>query len=194
MMRPFVPNPHFGKLLSATIIGFTGIVLLGRPGELIRPYLIALRKRTSFSSQMAIWLLERIWDLLTVLAVFGYALTQVTVDPSTVGPSMQWVLRMGGILVAGLCTVCVAVLLSISIFSEAAQRRIRAAMPVIPERFRARVEQVLVSFAGGMECSRSGIFTGQIFSLQCLRVADHRGGELVSARLVSSNLPFHPRG
>jgi glycosyltransferase 2 family protein len=158
-----VPNPQFGKLLSATIIGFTGIVLLGRPGELIRPYLIALRERTSFSSQMAIWLLERIWDLLTVLAVFGYALTQVTVDPSTVGPSMQWVLRMGGVLVAGLCTVCVAVLLSISIFSDAAQRRIRAAMPVIPERFRARVEQVLVSFAGGMECSRSGIFTGQIF-------------------------------
>jgi glycosyltransferase 2 family protein len=162
MMRPFVPHPNFGKLLSATVIGFTGIVLLGRPGELIRPYLIALRERTSFSSQMAIWLLERIWDLLTVLAVFGYALTQVTVDPSTVGPSMQWVLRTGGVFVAGLCTVCVAVLLAISIFSEAAQNRIRAAMPVIPERFRERVEQILVSFAGGMQSSRNGIFVTQI--------------------------------
>jgi uncharacterized protein (TIRG00374 family) len=163
MMRPFVPRPQFGKLLSATIIGFTGIVLFGRPGELIRPYLISVRERTPFTSQMAIWLLERIWDLLIVLAVFGYALTQVSVDPATVSPSMQWVLRTGGVVVAGLCTVCVALLLSISIFAEAAQRRIRAAMPVIPERFRERVEQVLLSFAGGMECSRSGSFIGQIF-------------------------------
>ena len=62
-MRPFAPHARFLKVLSATVIGFTGIVLLGRPGELIRPYLIAVRERTSFSSQMAIWLLERIWDL-----------------------------------------------------------------------------------------------------------------------------------
>ena len=163
MMRPFVPHPHFGKLLSATVIGFTGIVLLGRPGELIRPYLIASRERTSFSSQMAIWLLERIWDLLTVLALFGYALTQVSVDPSTVSSSMQWVLRTGGVVVAALCTVCVAMLLAIGVFSDAAQRRIRAAMPAIPERFRERVEKMLLAFAGGMECSRSIASTGQIF-------------------------------
>ena len=47
--------------------------LSGRPGELIRPYLIAVREKTPFSSQMAIWLLERIWDLLIVLAMFGFA-------------------------------------------------------------------------------------------------------------------------
>ncbi|HYP09423.1 MAG TPA: lysylphosphatidylglycerol synthase transmembrane domain-containing protein [Bryobacteraceae bacterium] len=163
MMRPFVPHARFGKLLSATVIGFTGIVLFGRPGELIRPYLIANRERTSFSSQMAIWLLERIWDLLTVLALFGYALTQVKVDPSQVSSSMQWILRTGGILVAALCTVCVAMLLAISVFSDAAQRRIRAAMPAIPERFRERVENVLISFAGGMECTRSIGSTGLIF-------------------------------
>jgi hypothetical protein len=76
---------------------------------------------------------------------------------------MQWILRTGGVLVAALCTVCVGLLLFISFFADAAQRRIRAAMPVIPKRFRGRIEQVLVSFAGGMECSRSGIATGQIF-------------------------------
>ena len=64
MMRPFAPHSRFHKILSATVIGFTGIVILGRPGELIRPYLIAVREGTSFSAQMAIWLLERIWDLL----------------------------------------------------------------------------------------------------------------------------------
>jgi uncharacterized protein (TIRG00374 family) len=164
MMRPLAPKANFRRILAATVIGFTGILLLGRPGELIRPYLIAVRENTPFSSQMAIWLLERIWDLLVVLAVFGFALSQVHIDPATRGPGMQWLLRTGGFTVAVLCTVCVAMLLMIGIFSDAAQRRIRAAMPVVPERFRARVEEILLAFAGGMKSTRSGAYNGQILA------------------------------
>ena len=150
------------KLLTATVIGFTGIVFLGRPGELIRPYLIAVRENTPFSSQMAIWILERIWDLLIVLAMFGFALSQVHINPSNLGPGMQWLLRTGGFFVAALCTVCVFVLVMIGIFSDAAQQRVRDAMPAIPQRYRSRVEDVLVAFAGGMRSTRSGSFTFQI--------------------------------
>jgi glycosyltransferase 2 family protein len=164
MMRPFVPKPRFGKILAATVIGFTGIVLFGRPGELVRPYLIAVRERTSFPSQMAIWLLERIWDLLIVLAVFGFALTQVKVDPSTVGPAMQWVLRTGGFFVAGLCTVCVGILVFMGIFHDTAERRIQAALPALPDALRHRIEPVLLAFIGGMKCSRSGLSVLQIFA------------------------------
>lgn len=49
-------------LTPAMMIGFTGLALLGRPGELIRPYLIARREKLPFSSQMAVWLVERIFD------------------------------------------------------------------------------------------------------------------------------------
>ena len=164
MMEPFAPRSNFWKVLSATVIGFTGIVLLGRPGELIRPYLIASRTGTAFSSQMAIWLLERIWDLLVILIMFGFALTRVHIDPSTLGPAMQWLLRTGGIVVGVMCVVCVAMLLMIGIFSDAAQRRIRDAMPAVPERFRPRVEAVLLSFAGGMKSTRSGSFTAKILA------------------------------
>jgi uncharacterized protein (TIRG00374 family) len=164
MMKPFAPHASFRKLLSATVIGFTGVVILGRPGELIRPYLIAVREKTPFSSQMAIWLLERIWDLLIVLAMFGFALSRVHIEPANLGPSMQWLLRTGGVVVAGLCTVCVAVLVMIGAFSETAQRRICEAVGVLPERYRARVERVLVAFAGGMRSTRSGSFTGLILA------------------------------
>lgn len=164
MMRPFAPGARFTKLLSATIIGFTGVVLLGRPGELIRPYLIAVREKTPFSSQMAIWLLERIWDLLIVLAMFGFALSQVQIDPATLGDGMQWLLRVGGTVVAVLCTVCVAILVMIGVYSEAAQRRIRDAMPAVPDRFRARLENVLIAFAGGMQATRSGAYTAKILA------------------------------
>ena len=63
------------RLLAPTIIGFTGLALLGRPGEMIRPYLIARRTDLSFSSQLAVWGVERIFDLgaftiLMLLAIF----------------------------------------------------------------------------------------------------------------------------
>jgi hypothetical protein len=45
------------------MIGFTGLALFGRPGELIRPYLIARKVGLTMSSQMAVWLVERIFDM-----------------------------------------------------------------------------------------------------------------------------------
>src|SRR6266404_2052726 len=63
------------SLLAPTIIGFTGLALLGRPGEMIRPYLIARKENLSFSSQLAVWAIERIFDIgafacLLVMAIF----------------------------------------------------------------------------------------------------------------------------
>jgi uncharacterized protein (TIRG00374 family) len=58
-------------LTPPTVIGFTGLALLGRPGELIRPYLIARHTNLSFASQVAVWAVERIFDVgaFTVLLV-----------------------------------------------------------------------------------------------------------------------------
>ena len=50
------------RLLAPTIIGFTGLALLGRPGELMRPYLIGRRTGLSMPAQMAVWTVERIFD------------------------------------------------------------------------------------------------------------------------------------
>ena len=73
-LRP-VKRTSAARLLAPTIIGFTGLSLLGRPGELIRPYMIARREGLSFSSQLAVWTVERIFDIgafacLLVSAIF----------------------------------------------------------------------------------------------------------------------------
>ncbi len=59
-------------LVPATFIGFTGLALLGRPGEFIRPYLIARRENLSLASQIGAWTVERIFDVgaFTVLMTF----------------------------------------------------------------------------------------------------------------------------
>jgi uncharacterized protein (TIRG00374 family) len=70
-LRPVRPEASSTSLVAPTMIGFTGLALLGRPGELIRPYLIARRQNLTFSSQLAVWAVERIFDIgaFTVLLV-----------------------------------------------------------------------------------------------------------------------------
>src|SRR5271169_2598893 len=52
-LRP-VRRTSVGRLIAPTVVGFTGLALLGRAGEMIRPYLIARKENLSFPSQMAV--------------------------------------------------------------------------------------------------------------------------------------------
>lgn len=61
LLKPVLDVPA-SRLISPTIIGFTGLALLGRPGEFVRPYLIARREKLSVPSQIAVWWVERIFD------------------------------------------------------------------------------------------------------------------------------------
>jgi glycosyltransferase 2 family protein len=74
-LRPVRKDVSALGLVAPTLIGFTGLAMLGRPGEFIRPYLIARREDLSFSSQLAVWAVERIFDIgaftfLLLMAVF----------------------------------------------------------------------------------------------------------------------------
>lgn len=62
-LRPVRRETTITSLVSPTLVGFTALAILGRPGELIRPYLIARRVNLTFSSQLAVWAVERIFDL-----------------------------------------------------------------------------------------------------------------------------------
>ena len=74
-LKPVRPQAKVTELVSPTLIGFAGLALLGRAGEFIRPYLIARRTGLSFSSQLAVWAVERIFDIgafgvLMAIAIF----------------------------------------------------------------------------------------------------------------------------
>jgi uncharacterized protein (TIRG00374 family) len=61
-LEPACPT-RTSSLIAPTFIGFTGLALLGRPGEFIRPYLIARKEQVSVSSQIGVWAVERIFDI-----------------------------------------------------------------------------------------------------------------------------------
>ncbi len=68
-------NTTILNLLSPTIIGFAGLALMGRPGEMARVYLIARRERLSVPSQLAIWTIERVFDLCAFAILIGLAIS-----------------------------------------------------------------------------------------------------------------------
>jgi uncharacterized protein (TIRG00374 family) len=61
LLQP-VCDAKTSDLVPPTVIGFAGLALLGRPGEFIRPYLIARKLNLSMASQLAVWTVERIFD------------------------------------------------------------------------------------------------------------------------------------
>lgn len=56
-------------LLPAQYIGFAALALLGRPGEIVRPYVIAKKTGLSLASQLAVWTVERIFDISAVTSI-----------------------------------------------------------------------------------------------------------------------------
>jgi uncharacterized protein (TIRG00374 family) len=74
-LHPVRPKTRTIDMISPTLVGFTGLALLGRAGEFIRPYLIARKTNLPVSSQIAVWGVERIFDIgaftvLMMLAIF----------------------------------------------------------------------------------------------------------------------------
>ena len=171
MLRPIHRRPSLWGLTSATVIGFTAVVILGRAGELVRPYLISLKERVPFSSQMAAWLLERMLDAIAVLLIFGFALTQPVPNAAHLGAAMHWVLRAGGYAVALICLACLLFLWLFRSFSEAAQSRILSAVTFLPEPYYKRIETTMAAFAQGMQSTRDRGFLALLLSYTVLEWA-----------------------
>jgi len=154
-LKPLKPRPSIRNLLSATVIGFAAITLFGRPGELVRPYLIAVKERVPVSSQFAAWVLERIFDLLMALLIFGFALTRAHASGAHVGPRLAEVLAVGGRFAAFAAVVLLVVLVSLRHFAEPLQRRLVAGLRLLPEARFLKLEKLVNAFVQGVESTRS---------------------------------------
>jgi hypothetical protein len=136
-------------LIPPTLIGFTGLTLLGRPGELIRPYLIARRTNLTFSSQLAAWAVERIFDIggFTVLIVFAIFLpTDLRFLPN---PDIYPRLRVGGFLLVALVAGLALAVFLVAKFGEGVAAWIEIRFSHLAANFGHRVAQRVREFHVG---------------------------------------------
>lgn len=155
LLRPLKPHPSLRNLLSATIVGFSAVTAMGRAAEMVRPWLIAVKEEVPFSSQVAAWVVERLYDVLIALAVFGFALSHVSGSGVALGPSLSWALRMGGVVIGGGAAGCLGVLLAMRYRSEAIQKWLLGALSFLASHHLRRVERVAAGFLDGVRCTKS---------------------------------------
>jgi glycosyltransferase 2 family protein len=149
LLLPLKTSPTVRGIWNATAIGFAAVVLLGRAAEWVRPYLIAKKEQVSVSSQMAAWLLERIYDLLSVLVILGFTLMRISASGAKLGPTTEWILRAGGGFVGFTSALCLLILLGLHLYSQTFENRLLAALSFLPATTYANVTAVLRAFIGG---------------------------------------------
>jgi uncharacterized protein (TIRG00374 family) len=162
-LKPLKTRPSMRNLLSATVIGFTAVTLFGRPGEFVRPYLIARKEQVAVTSQFAAWVLERIFDLLMALLVFAFALARVQNSGVQVGSKLGWVLAFGGRIGAVLGSCVLLILLSLRHFAEPLRGRLLRALERVPARYRSKVGKFVDALFQGVESTRSDGALVQVF-------------------------------
>jgi glycosyltransferase 2 family protein len=155
MILPLRPKPSIWHLFWATAVGYTGVILLGRPGELIRPYLIATREQLSFPSQLAAWALERIYDLLFVLLLFGFSVGVVSRRPATQPSRLLDIAEASGFAIGVLCALCLAVLVALHLYSDVLEERFIGAFSFLEQHHQERVARFMKSMVAGLHSSRS---------------------------------------
>jgi len=58
------------SLLGTQVIGFTAVALIGRIADPVRPYLVSKKTGLSLSNQIAVYIVERLFDLASMAMIF----------------------------------------------------------------------------------------------------------------------------
>jgi len=135
------------RLLAPQFVGFAALALLGRAGEMIRPYIIAKKERLTFTSQMAVWGVERIFDM----GAFAIMLAVSFLSPELRGLAFYHQLREAAfglmVLVVALVAFCVIVRRSGERVADLLHERVAGFAPKIARHLREKV----LSFSHGLQ-------------------------------------------
>jgi uncharacterized protein (TIRG00374 family) len=71
LLEPISPGVSLSNLTGATSLGFLAVFVLGRTGEIVRPVALSSKEHVRPSASFATILIERVFDMLTVVAFFA---------------------------------------------------------------------------------------------------------------------------
>ena len=146
-LRRVSPN----SLIPSQVIGFTAVALIGRPADFARPYLVARRFDLPVAGQLAVYSVERAFDLAAAAIVFSVTLA---LAPITL-PHHQIYVRAGGLsLVATVAIAAFAVLLRLA--GSAVASLLRTLLRPVSQNFAETVSVRVLEFCEGLGTLSSG--------------------------------------
>src|SRR5262249_26841833 len=149
------PDTSLRNLCSATVVGFAAIGVFGRAGEMVRPYLVSRKEGVPVPSQVAVWLLERSFDTLTILVTVAFALRHFEAAGLRESPTLSQALHVTGNVVAFTLVAVVVLLVALAHFSEPSIKWILDRLQFLAPHQYARVEESLLAFLEGSRGIRS---------------------------------------
>ncbi len=149
-----IGRTHFTTAFQTTVIGFAASFLLpARPGEVLRPYLLARREQLSPTAAFATIILERLLDLVTVLLLFGVFV--LVVDPASLADaSLYGRVKAGGLLAGAGAVAGLVVFFALAGHPERLGRFALRIERVLPARFARMVAGFVETFAQGLAVMR----------------------------------------
>ncbi|HWP84275.1 MAG TPA: lysylphosphatidylglycerol synthase transmembrane domain-containing protein [Terriglobia bacterium] len=151
-LKPMKEAPA-GGLFVATLVGFSAVALLGRAGEVVRPWMIAQRERLPLASQLGAWTLERVFDTLTLVGLMGASLWLYPIAGEHAAAMMRH-FRTAGLILTTIALLLAAVLALIHYAPQSTEKAILALARPLPHRIREAIRNALEHFAATLAVIR----------------------------------------
>ncbi len=144
-------------LFPITCVGFMAIVLAPvRMGELVRPYLVSLKRSVPMGSGMATVLVERVMDVLVVVGFLFLVLLQTPLPP--------WLVRGGEIFLAIIFSI-VTIIVILVVRREALTRILPLISSRLPQKISVRIEKLIFNLINGFRVISDARKLFQVLSL-----------------------------
>ncbi len=134
-------------LLAPQFVGFAALALLGRAGEMIRPYIIAKKERLTFTSQVAVWGVERIFDM----GSFAVMLAASFLSPDLRTLSFYGKLRDASFFLIGLIVMMVVGLTIVRRSGDRVADFLHDRLAGFAPKLAHHVREKVLSFSHGLE-------------------------------------------
>lgn len=139
------------SLLGTQVIGFTAVALIGRVADLVRPYLVAKKTDTPVSSQIAVYIVERLSDAGAMALIFS-AVIVFSPNSSLVHPEL---VRKAGYWGLAATVAGALFLVALRLTGDVLASMIERVLGVVSKKLAEAVGSKIRTFRTGLDTIRS---------------------------------------
>jgi hypothetical protein len=148
---------NFWDIYKITLAGFAAVFLLGRPGEPVRPVLLARKGKIPIADTFGIWALERLFDVasMAVIAAVALMIFESANHSGDAAGTVQRAARNGGIVLSAGLAGAIAFLIYLRVHGTLVlERRLQGWLLI--GGIRKTVASIVLGFIRGIQTVRSG--------------------------------------
>ena len=153
LLRPIGPT-RFRTAFRTTVIGFAALgILPARAGDVLRPYLLARQEGLSMSATLATIVMERVLDLITVLALLALYVWGLA-DPANLPAALVRPIEVSSALAGAAALVLMILMWVLATHPERIGRLVFSAARVLPHAVADRLARLARTFSSGFAVAR----------------------------------------